>query len=189
MCIRDSVQAAPQSELACREALRANGARFNEKTISAPASDCSLPFPLEVAAIDPQVDIIADVTINCTMALATSNFLRDVVQPAAKAILGAPVKSITQASGYLCRPRSGTTKLSEHAFGNALDIAAFTLATGEIVAVRPSPPAKHANFLNRVRSAACGPFKTVLGPGSDADHEFHFHFDLAQRRNAGTWCK
>jgi hypothetical protein len=40
-----------------------------------------------------------------------------------------------------------------------------------------------------VRKAACGPFKTVLGPGSDADHALHFHFDLAPRRHGGTFCQ
>ncbi|TIT86210.1 MAG: extensin family protein, partial [Mesorhizobium sp.] len=43
-------------------------------------------------------------------------------------------------------------------------------------------------FLNTVRKAACGPFKTVLGPGSDPDHALHFHFDLEPRRNGGTFC-
>ena len=31
--------------------------------------------------------------------------------------------------------------------------------------------------------------ETVLGPGSDADHALHFHFDLEPRRNGGTFCQ
>ena len=80
-------------------------------------------------------------------------------------------------------------KLSEHAFGNALDISSFTLSSGTTVAVEPAPPAKSAIFLGKVRSAACGPFKTVLGPGSNADHAEHLHFDLAPRRHGGTVCE
>lgn len=181
--------ATPQAELECRKALRDLGAVFKETSIPAQPNGCSLPFPVEITAFGPQTDVTADVTINCAMALAATDFLRDVIQPSARAVFGAPVKSVAQASGYVCRPRNGASKLSEHAFGNALDIAAFTLTTGEVVAVEPSPPQKHAEFLQRVRSAACGPFKTVLGPGSNADHAYHFHFDLAQRRNGGTWCK
>ena len=109
--------------------------------------------------------------------------------PAANAEFGSPLKSIAQASGFVCRPRNGTTKLSEHAFGNALDIASFTLGNGTVIAVEPAPPAKNEKYLRAVRNAACGPFKTVLGPGSDADHALHFHFDLAQRRNGGTFCQ
>ena len=80
-------------------------------------------------------------------------------------------------------------KLSEHAFGNALDISSFTLSSGTTVAVELTPPEKNGIFLGKVRSAACGPFKTVLGPGSNADHSEHLHFDLAPRRHGGTVCE
>ena len=43
--------------------------------------------------------------------------------------------------------------------------------------------------INAVRKAACGPFKTVLGPGSDPDHSLHFHLDLEPRRHGGTFCQ
>ncbi|MBP0617961.1 extensin family protein [Jiella sp. KSK16Y-1] len=63
-------------------------------------------------------------------------------------------------------------------------------------ATKPSPQetgdsedAREKRFLDRVRASACGPFKTVLGPGTDADHATHFHFDMAARRNGGTYCK
>ena len=83
---------------------------------------------------------------------------------------------------------NGTNKLSEHAFGNALDIASFTLSGGTTVAVEMQPENKPAIFLDKVRKAACGPFKTVLGPGNP-DHSEHFHFDLAPRRHGGTVCR
>ncbi|TIQ13325.1 extensin family protein, partial [Mesorhizobium sp.] len=70
------------------------------------------------------------------------------------------LKSVGQASAFVCRPRHGTGKLSEHAFGNALDIASFTLSDGRKIDVGPAPPEKDAKFLNTVRKAACGPFKT-----------------------------
>jgi hypothetical protein len=179
----------PATELACRKQLRELGATFRETEISAPSNGCALPFPVELSKLSADTEVKSAVTLNCATALASTKFLRDVIQPVAKEILGAPVKSIQQASGYVCRPRNGTTKLSEHAFGNALDIASFTLTTGEVVEVKPAPPDKHEKFLRRVRDAACGPFKTVLGPGSNADHALHLHFDLAQRRNRGTYCK
>ncbi len=48
--------------------------------------------------------------------------------------------------------------------------------------MRTAPDAK---FLTEIRADACGPFRTVLGPGSDSYHSNHFHFDLAQRSKAG----
>lgn len=178
----------PETELACRKQLRDLGVAFKETEIPAPTNGCALPFPVEVSKLAADTEIQSAVTVNCATALAAAKFLRDVIQPAAKDNLGSPVTSIQQASGYVCRPRNGTSKLSEHAFGNALDIASFTLANREVVEVKPAPP-EHEKFLRKVRDAACGPFKTVLGPGSNADHALHLHFDLAQRRNGGTYCK
>ena len=100
-----------------------------------------------------------------------------------------PLVSIDQASAYVCRPRHGTEKLSEHAFGNALDIATFELADGRRIGVRAEATGAEATFLGQVRKAACGPFTTVLGPGSDADHALHFHIDLAMRRPGSAFCR
>ena len=176
-------------ELACRTRLTVMGAEFKEGKPSPDRNGCYMPFPIEVSRLTVQIGINAPVTVNCAMAESAGRFLRDVASPAANAEFGSPLKSIAQASGFVCRPRNGTTKLSEHAFGNALDIASFTLGNGTAIAVEPAPPAKNEKYLRAVRNAACGPFKTVLGPGSDADHALHFHFDLAQRRNGGTFCQ
>ena len=40
-----------------------------------------------------------------------------------------------------------------------------------------------AEFLAEIRAAACGPFTTVLGPGTNEYHSDHFHLDTAERRN------
>ena len=60
------------------------------------------------------------------------------VQPAAIAWFGAPVVALKQISSYSCRPRNNEAgeRLSEHAFGNAIDIAAFTLADGRTITVK-----------------------------------------------------
>jgi hypothetical protein len=126
--------------------------------------------------------------MNCATAEATARFARDIISPAAQNVFDQPLKSISHASAYVCRPRAGTQKLSEHAFGNALDISSFMLSDGTTVAVELNPPEKNGQFVNIVRRAACGPFKTVLGPG-DPDHSEHLHFDLAPRRHGGTVCE
>ena len=178
----------PQQETACRARLKALGADFEEAPPRASADGCALPFPITLKRLSASIDLEPDAVINCTAAEAAVRFAISVIAPAAKTAFGADVASIGQASAYVCRPRNGTRKLSEHAFGNALDIARFTLAGGSAIDVEPAPPRKNAKFLAAIRKAACGPFKTVLGPGSDADHGLHFHFDLAPRRN-GTFCQ
>ncbi len=179
----------PPEELACRERLTTLGVEFENHPAENEPAGCSIPYPLIVRSLGADIGLEPAAEMNCAMTEAAARFMKDVVSPAAKAEFGQPLKSVSSASGYVCRPRNGTSKLSEHAFGNALDIASFTLADGTTVAVELRPEAKSAIFLGKLRKAACGPFKTVLGPGSDADHALHFHLDLAPRRNGGTFCQ
>jgi hypothetical protein len=180
----------PADELACRARLKTLGVEFEEhKAERNEEIGCAIPYPIMLKTLGRSVGIAPGTELNCQMAETVARFTADVIQPTARAELGSEVKSIHQASAFVCRPRHGTRKLSEHAFGNALDIASFTLSDGSKVEIGPSPPEKAEKFLNAVREAACGPFKTVLGPGSDADHSQHFHLDLEPRRNGGTFCQ
>lgn len=180
----------PAEELACRDRIEALGVVFEEHEAERDAEiGCAVPYPLLVRKLGGSVDLEPDAEMNCAMAEAAARFAADVVSPAAEAGLGSPLKSVTQASAYVCRPRHGGGKMSEHAFGNALDIAGFTLADGTALAVKPGLPERQKKFLDAVRKAACGPFRTVLGPGADADHELHLHLDLEPRRNGGTFCQ
>lgn len=179
----------PPDETACRARLRELGAVFEERPAESDPAGCALPYPLALTKLSATITLEPEALMNCAMAEAAARFAADIISPAAKAEYGEELKSIGHASAYVCRPRNGGSKLSEHAFGNALDIARFTLSKGTAVDVNLTPDRKAAKFLGAIRKAACGPFKTVLGPGSDADHALHFHFDLAPRRNGGTFCQ
>ncbi|MBL8576700.1 MAG: extensin family protein [Mesorhizobium sp.] len=178
----------PEEELACRRRLNELGVKFKEAKAESDPLGCSMPYPIVVQSLGGSFELAPDAEMNCATAEATARFSRDVISPAAKTVFGATLGSISHASAFVCRPRNGSQKLSEHAFGNALDISAFTLSDGTVVAVELEPPEKNLRFLTQVRAAACGPFKTVIGPGSNADHAEHLHFDLAPRRNGGTVC-
>jgi hypothetical protein len=41
--------------------------------------------------------------------------------------------------------------------------------------------------LSGLRTSACGYFTTVLGPGSNAAHKNHLHFDLGQHGKSGKY--
>lgn len=180
----------PAEEVACRQRLTALGVEFEEhKAESNPDIGCSIPYPIVLKTLGKSIAIGPATELNCAMAEVAARFAANVIQPTAKAEFGADLKSINQASAFVCRPRHDTRKLSEHAFGNALDIASFTLSDGRKIEVGPTPPEKDGKFLNAVRKAACGPFKTVLGPGADSDHALHFHLDLEPRRHGGTFCQ
>jgi hypothetical protein len=178
----------PDGEIACRQRLAELGVKFDNYPAEAEPTGCSIPYPLVLKSLGTTIGLTPQAEMNCATAEAAARFARDVISPAAQDVFGQPLKSITHASAYVCRPRNGTRKLSEHAFGNALDISSFTLSDGTTVAVELTPPEKNGIFVDKVRRAACGPFKTVLGPGAP-DHSEHLHFDLAPRRHGGTVCE
>lgn len=178
----------PAEELACRARLKELGVVFKEMPQLADKAGCSVEWPVEVSSLGA-VKLSPPGVFNCAVTERSASFMRDAVVPKAQSILGSPVTAIAQASAYVCRPRNGTSKLSEHAFGNALDIASFELADKRVLAVGRVTKPVEAEFMLAVRLAACGPYTTVLGPGSNADHATHFHFDLAKRRPGSTYCK
>ncbi|WP_274628043.1 extensin family protein [Arvimicrobium flavum] len=178
-----------RTDEACRERLKRMSVAFELQSSVYDAQGCSMPFPLLVSTLGPGIALEPAGVMNCPMAEAAAKFAQSVVAPAAKSAYGAELKSIANASAYVCRPRNGSSKLSEHAFGNAVDMARFVLADGTGIDVAATTGPKAGPFLAELRKAACGPFKTVLGPGSDADHANHFHFDLATRRNGSAFCQ
>jgi hypothetical protein len=120
--------------------------------------------------------------IDCRTAEALARWIGGVVAPVFTASFSSPLKAVRTGSGFECRYRNRETagKLSAHASGLALDISNFELANGRIVKIgAASDPASEA-VLQTIRTAACGWFTTVLGPGSDAEHENHLHLDIQQ---------
>jgi hypothetical protein len=179
-----------QEERLCRDDLLTLGVDFERHdALADPANGCFVTNPVTIRSLGKTIKLVPEAILNCDMARATARFMQDVVAPAAKAGLGSELTSINHASAYVCRPRHGTTKLSEHGLGNAIDIASFGLADGRRIDVKAGAEEKIAEFLDTVRKAACGPFKTVLGPGSDSDHALHFHLDLEKRRSGSTFCQ
>ena len=180
----------PASERRCRRALTRAGARFTEKAaVDEPEEGCRIAHPVLLESLGGGVTLDPPALLTCSMATATAEFLHDVVVPSAERHLGAAPVAVVQRSDYVCRTRHGTDTVSEHALGNALDWGAIVLEDGDIVEVREHGPdeAPRQDFLDEIREAACGPFTTVLGPGTDADHADHFHFDLAER--GSPYCR
>jgi hypothetical protein len=140
-----------------------------------------------------QVSMKPAATLACPIVSALDRWLTDSVQPAAMRWFGARVVEIKQISAYACRGMNGNphAHISEHAFGNALDIAAFTLADGRRITVKSGwrGMPEEQGFLRDVQGAACQQFNTVLAPGSNAHHEDHIHVDLMRRASRRTICE
>jgi hypothetical protein len=185
----------PAARSTCGAALAALGV---EATPMAKVDEgaCGIAQPVAVASLEGgAVDFSTKAIIECNLAETLANWIRDEVQPEARGILGGKVTGLRIAASYTCRPRNGVAgaKLSEHGKGNAIDIAAFNVSGRGWITVGGAHHGDEARFLREVRAAACSPFTTVLGPGSDSYHSDHFHLDLAKRRTAGPskglYCK
>jgi hypothetical protein len=145
-----------------------------------------------VAAVGP-VAVKPAATLACPIVSVLDRWLADSVQPAAQRWFGARVVEIKQISAYSCRGMNGNpgAHISEHAFGNALDIAAFTLADGRRITVKDGwrGMPEEQGFLRDVQGAACREFNTVLAPGSNVYHSDHIHVDLMRRASRRLICE
>ncbi len=145
-----------------------------------------------VAAVGP-VAVRPAATLACPIVSVLDRWLADSVQPAAQRWFGARVVEIKQISAYSCRGMNGNASahISEHAFGNALDIAAFTLADGRRITVKDGwhGMPEEQGFLRDVEAAACQQFNTVLAPGSNVYHYDHIHVDLMRRASRRIVCE
>lgn len=132
----------------------------------------------------------ASVAPSCPVAAALKLWEWHVVQPAAQRHFGTPVRTITHFGSYSCRRLYGRSAgdFSEHATGDAIDIAGFRLADGRRVTVVGDwkGEGRDAAFLHEVRDGACRLFSTVLSPDYNAAHRDHLHLDQAER-GATRW--
>ncbi|MFC0204948.1 extensin-like domain-containing protein [Novosphingobium soli] len=166
----------PAGEGACR--------RDDRKRLSAPAH-------LDVA-LRP-----GGAQATCAIDAGLARWLRHGVQPAAEATLGSRVVRIEHLGTANCRRIGGGEEgnWSEHARGNAIDIAGFVLADGRRISVLRDWTASGASdvsasaFLHTVRDAACANFATVLSPDYNAAHANHLHLDQARRSAGWSACR
>ena len=169
--------------------------------LNPPVSSYPMPAPQTVpmgppalqytGAIGP-VEVKPAATLACPIVSALDHWIAQSVQPASLRWFAQPVIEIKQISAFSCRSMNNQrgARISEHAFGNAIDVAAFVLADGRIVKVKEGwrGRAEEQGFLRDVQAAACDQFNTVLAPGADAFHYDHIHVDLMRRASGRRIC-
>jgi hypothetical protein len=145
----------------------------------------------QLAAATP-IEIKPTATLACPIVSALDRWFANAVQPSARKWFNQPVVEIRQISAYSCRGMNGQAgaPISEHAFGNALDIAAFVLADGHRITVKGgwNGTPEEQGFLRDVQGSACDQFTTVLAPGSNQFHYDHIHVDLMRRPSGRRIC-
>lgn len=168
----------------------------NEVTgkVVAPVKDgqCEVKSPLELTAINIPVPMKFDhaITTNCTMTVALTEWAKQ-ANSLAKTHLGNDIKTIGTGSNYQCRNvnNGATGRVSEHAFGNALDIISFTLTNGEKTELAKdwNGSEKKKLFWHELQKKSCDFFMTVLGPDADSAHETNLHLDMGCHGKSCTY--
>jgi hypothetical protein len=172
---------------ACLERLKAAGFSFEPVTqhgASNPA--CVIDTPVKLVSVPTATRTGASIRLPeepmlaCRFAEQVGHFLGDLAAPVIAGRLSFELKSVHTGPGYECRNRNRAANghLSAHALGIAIDVAAFELANGKLLPIKPDGDVRGEAAVAAVRTAACGWFTTILGPGSDPAHTDHMHLDI-----------
>jgi hypothetical protein len=145
---------------------------------------CHVEKPFKVMAVGGgDMDLKPDATLNAKMAKQLGLWSQAVEKAAAKH-LGQEIETVMVAASYDCRTQNHRrrARLSEHSFGNAIDVSGFKLANGETITIQRDwrGSGQKTAFLKDVHATTCALFQVVLGPGSDGYHENHLHMDLGR---------
>lgn len=182
-----------EREADCHKSLARLGAKFDIKPVPVSAGACTVADPVQVQSLSAggaEIELPDGPLLNCAFALTFAMWV-DEKGAAAAQKLGSPLAKLYTGPGYQCRGRNGDAsgKISEHGYGNAVDITFFKLKNGTTVEVKDASNRLSGNYaaLAEMRRSACGYFSTVLGPGSNAAHAEHFHFDAGKHGRSGTY--
>lgn len=177
---------------ACLRELAELGVEFVKMEPFENENGCGIVDPVKIMSVPGRnSDIVlgAQPQLSCSFALRFSSWLSDVSAPITESLTRSPLFSVATGPGFVCRHRNNdnSRKISEHAFGNAIDINSFGFANGEKLTVSDvlNGSSSEKRTLSALRTASCGFFTTVLGPGSNEAHNSHFHLDHG--KHGRTW--
>jgi hypothetical protein len=178
----------------CLATLIASGA--DAEAAPAPAATvegCGIDAPVRLSSVTVMGSDIVSFPdrplLGCQFAAVFTDYVRLIVAPLGQTMLHAKIVAIETGPGYDCRTqdRIAGAKISAHAKGLAVDFVAITLANKRRVLVERQAGSDEVSYFRAVRTAACGWFTTVLGPGADAFHVSHMHLDIEPHGSSGSY--
>ena len=179
---------------ACLAKLIASGASAEAApTPATPVEGCGIAAPVRLSSITVNGGDVVSLPhrplLACEFAAVLADYVRLIVAPLGQAMLHASVAAIETGPGYECRTqdRIAGAKISAHGHGLAVDFVAIALTDKRRVLVERQAGADEASFFRAVRTAACGWFTTVLGPGADAFHASNMHLDVERHDPSGRY--
>lgn len=98
---------------------------------------CGSAGPVKLISLGKELKVTVSppATMTCDLVVALVHWMEKDVQPTARRIFGKPVTKISNISDYSCRNAPGrtSTRLSEHALANALDVRDFHTEDGQVI--------------------------------------------------------
>jgi hypothetical protein len=174
---------------ACAERLTRLGVRFETRP-AVQEYACNVEDAVLVSAMPDGVEISPPSLMRCPTAESLARWNSDALATEANRHFQSHPTKILIGTSYQCRDQRFGGKLSEHAFGNAVDIMGFEFAKrGPLTIGFQAEGSPEAAFQSAVQKGACPVFTTVLGPGSDADHGNHLHLDMRARKGDYRICQ
>lgn len=179
---------------ACYTALDKLGAVYEKKETINDAGRCGIEDPVSVTKILPDISLKPANEMRCATALALARWTKRVVEPAAEELgKGVQLTGLAHGSAYVCKHRDSieTRKISEHAFGNAVDIVTFDFKGHDPLSIAPRQRTGtiEESFQKAVIGGACLYFTTVLGPRADEFHQDNLHLDVIERSHGFRLCQ
>ncbi|AOO83144.1 hypothetical protein BHK69_24280 [Bosea vaviloviae] len=183
----------PPGPSACVETFKERGGVALPLASASSTGDCGIDDPVTFERIDmpdgSKVELDSAITVRCSFALEVLIWTRDDLSGIA-ARENAKLATLAGVGGHACRPRNGVAgaPISEHASGNALDVAALKMQDGRTIALAGRDEAT-LSMRSAISKSACARFTTVLGPGSDSAHKDHLHLDMRKRSRDFRICQ
>ncbi|MBI5012290.1 MAG: extensin family protein [Methylocystis sp.] len=166
----------PESAEDCMANLRAASVAFEPAEAPAGALDgCAIEAPVRLVSVTVgirRVALIAKPLLGCGFALQFSDYVKNLLAPLGAGTLGASLVAIDTGSGYECRGRNRDNEV---------------FSDGRKIRIDAQSDPQSTAYVKTLRTAACGWFTTVLGPGSDPYHASHLHFDIERHGSNGGY--
>lgn len=118
----------------------------------------------------PNTKLSGAIILNCKAALATHQWLREI-----------KAKNVTHFGTYNCRTMRGSSVMSEHSFGTAIDIASIN---GSSVKSHWDERSNRGAYIRKSAKLACNHFSNSITPDHNKLHHDHLHLDMGY----GTSC-
>jgi hypothetical protein len=178
----------------CLAKLVAGGVGAEAAPAPAPSAEgCGIDAPVRLSSITVMGSDVVSLPdrplLDCEFAAVLAEYVALIVAPLGQAMLHAKVAAIETGPGYDCRTqdRVAGARISAHAKGLAVDFVAIAFADKRRLLVERQSGADEAAYFRAVRTAACGWFTTVLGPGADAFHASNMHLDVERHGSSASY--